>query len=213
MNPELKKILQPAYAPCQGFIRPCSAMRWEPETGHIPRGFWGAMGSLEEVRLVMVLAEPGYPHNSPAQTGIDSAFDATGGAYMFGTDIGHKNVQWIVAHCFPNKLYTDSMLNRVWITESVLCSIPHGDPTGKVSRAVENHCVRTFLLPQLDRFPNAIVAAMGGKAYSRLKRHGVANVVKCSAVYPPEGNKPRARASWLRLADRVRLADSGTEGI
>ena len=181
MNPDLEKILQPAYNPCRGFSHPCSAMRWEPETGHIPRGFWGALGSLEEVRLVMVLAEPGYPKDGRPQTGLESAFDATGRTYKLGTDIGHSNVRYIVGLCFPDRSFVEAM-RKVWITESVLCSIPKGDPTGKVPREVENHCAKTFLLPQLRLFHNPIVAAMGGKAYSRLKgpRRRQRGQVQCS---------------------------------
>jgi hypothetical protein len=43
-------------------------MRWAPEEGHVPRGFCGATGSPEDVRLVVVSAEPGDPHESEAHS-------------------------------------------------------------------------------------------------------------------------------------------------
>ena len=212
MNPELTRILERAYRPCAGFDGPCSAMTWAPARGHIPRGFWGALDSLEEVRLVMVLAEPGFPKDGRRQTGLESALAATEQCYRYKDDTGHRNVRYIVRLCFPELSFIEAM-RKVWITESVLCSIPKGSPTGKLLPEVEDHCVRTFLLPQLHLFPNAIVAAMGGKAYCRMTRCGFTDVVQYSAVYKPEGNKPRARASWKKLADRMQLSDSGPVGI
>ena len=58
MNQSLRVILKPAYDPCRGFSGTCVSMRWYPEFGHVPRGFYGALGDLSKVRLVMVLAEP-----------------------------------------------------------------------------------------------------------------------------------------------------------
>jgi len=60
--PQLAKILEPAY-PCPEFEARCkSIMRWEPKAGHVPRGYYGAIGNLDEVELILVVAEPGDPH-------------------------------------------------------------------------------------------------------------------------------------------------------
>ena len=37
---------------------------WFPSEGHVPRGFLGATRALEEVEVVMVLAEPGPPKDT-----------------------------------------------------------------------------------------------------------------------------------------------------
>lgn len=59
---ELVEILQPAYAPCPGFRRRCrGTARWKPELGHVPRGFVGALGAVDEVKVVILVAEPGNP--------------------------------------------------------------------------------------------------------------------------------------------------------
>ena len=64
MNSSLRKILSPGYEPCTGFSGPCTSMRWSPSSGHVPRGFFGALGDLSEVRLVMVLLKTGSDHDN-----------------------------------------------------------------------------------------------------------------------------------------------------
>ena len=39
----------------------CADAVYDPASSHIPRGFSGAEGSLDDVLLVMVFAEPGFP--------------------------------------------------------------------------------------------------------------------------------------------------------
>ena len=59
---ELIDVLEPAYAPCSGFSDKCRGVaRWCPAAGHFPRGFIGAFGDLDEVKVVIVVAEPGDP--------------------------------------------------------------------------------------------------------------------------------------------------------
>lgn len=38
-------------------------MCWKPTKGHVPRGFCGAMGKLTDVKIVVICAEPGDPHD------------------------------------------------------------------------------------------------------------------------------------------------------
>lgn len=62
---ELSALLLEAYEPCSNInVKSgiCPQAKWDPESGHIPRGFLGAMGALDDVELVMVFAEPGHPH-------------------------------------------------------------------------------------------------------------------------------------------------------
>lgn len=200
MNESLKEILKKAYDPCSGFSGACSSMRWSPLSGHVPRGFYGALGDVSEVRLVMVLAEPGDPGGDEVHTGIDSAFRYAEQCYLGNGGPGHRNTMAIISRCFPGLSAQDAM-RKVWITESVLCS---AEVTAtKVDRACEELCVRSYLLPQLRLFPNAIVAAMGSKAYRRLKRY-VPDIVECGAVFPPGCNFPSTQAKWERLVSIVR---------
>jgi hypothetical protein len=57
----LVAILTPALRPCAGFAGPCASARWAPEGGHVPRGFVGAFGTREDLKLIIVTAEPGDP--------------------------------------------------------------------------------------------------------------------------------------------------------
>jgi len=59
---ELRELLLPAYAPCTHFGGACKGVaKWDTGKGYAPRGFVGALGSLDEVELVLVAAEPGDP--------------------------------------------------------------------------------------------------------------------------------------------------------
>lgn len=183
-------------------------MRWSPESGHVPRGFYGAFGDLSEVRLVMVLAEPGNPGGNAIHNGIDSAFSEAEQCYLRAGGQGHTNVRTIIRRCFP-KLTLQETMRKVWITESVLCSAT--TPGAKVDRSCEQLCVSTYLEPQLRLFPNATVAAMGSKAYKRLKKY-VPDIVECGAVFPPGCNFPSTKAKWDKLVSIVRSTTGETKG-
>ena len=63
-NDALIEVLAPAYEPCRHMPvcgGRCRQSHWEPANGHMPRGFLGATGELDEIELVIVLAEPGDP--------------------------------------------------------------------------------------------------------------------------------------------------------
>ena len=64
-NEALVDVLLPAYT-CQHFGK-CPDATWFPSEGHVPRGFLGATRALEEVEVVMVLAEPG-PQRTRSRT-------------------------------------------------------------------------------------------------------------------------------------------------
>ena len=119
---------------------------------------------MNAAELVMVLAEPGQPNGYRPEHyhDMDTAFENTGQYYRTGTDPGHRNVRGIINRCFPGLSFQQAM-HKVWITESVLCSVK-SDTLGRITAPCERYAVETYLLPQLRLFPNAIVAAMGGKS-------------------------------------------------
>ena len=66
LNSSLIEILSPAYR-CPEFDGPCAGeMRWQPQAGHVPRGFAGAAGLIEDVELILLVAEPGDPRYGEA---------------------------------------------------------------------------------------------------------------------------------------------------
>ena len=113
MNKLLENILEPAYKPCTGFAGTCASMKWGPSEGHVPRGFYGALGDVSDVRLVMVLAEPGPPGNDEVHTGMISAFEYAERCYLEGGGQGHRNVRSIIGRCFPGLPLRQAMC-KVW---------------------------------------------------------------------------------------------------
>jgi len=177
-------------------------MRWAPELGHVPRGFCGATGAPEDVRLLLVCAEPGNPHeleNHSRITPLDSVTEYAFYCFRDGKDLFHRNVRKILDMCFPGRPF-ETQMEITWITDSVLCSATV--ECGCVPASAARECRARFLEPQLAVFPNAIVAALGAKARDRL--WGLPGVISAIAAAPPGCNLAGAEASWKAIADRVR---------
>jgi hypothetical protein len=199
-HPELIRILGPAYQPCPAFRTACISMRFSPENGHVPRGFCGATGSLDEVELVLVVAEPGDPQEGEAHTGLFSAYEYA--TRFFGTaeDLYGKNVRKILAMCWPNLSFAEQM-RKVWITESVLCSAK--SECASIPATVELECASRYLLDQLKLFPDALVVAFGRKAQRRLMKIGITNFLSAWSPAPPGCNQPKARDSWQQIPQEL----------
>ena len=165
---ELRELLLPAYAPCAHFGGACAgSARWQPEKGHVPRGFVGALGSVDEVELVLVAAEPGDPLPGESYEGSDpidflercaeEAYrDFEGMANPF-----HRNIRSILDECFPGLDFLHQM-RRTWITDAYLCSAPV--EAGNVPAASWKTCARSYLLPQLRLLEDRAIVALGRKA-------------------------------------------------
>ena len=202
LNPKLRRVLVDAYAPCAGFAGSCHDMRWDPNTGYVPRGFCGASGSLDDVGLVLVVAEPGDPHPNESHprdgaAAIDSAYAYAYSCFRDEKDLFHRNIRHILKLCWPDS-DCDEQLRRTWITESVLCSAKKEG--GSVPAEVSKACRTRYLEKQLRLFPNAVVAALGRKAANRLA--GLPVIVAGSAA-PPGCNRREVRDSWQPIANAV----------
>ena len=197
----LAQTLLPAHAPCQHFFDVCSEMRWKPEQGHVPRGVCGATGTLAEVELVLVSAEPGDPLPGETHTGstVDSAVAYSIACLRTPATTFHQNIRLIMDLCFPGQTF-EEQLRRIWRTNSVLCSARV--ECGGVSRIVERTCIMTYLSRQLALVPGALVAALGRKALRRLDRHGIAAF---PALHPSSRvSNTEKLASWNALATALR---------
>jgi len=84
------------------------------------------------------------------------------------------------------------------MTESVLCSAITED--APVRGPVEKVCRVRYLDQQLNLFPSAVVAALGGKAAKRLRGRAL---VHAFAAAPPGCNFRGARESWHAIATAV----------
>ena len=188
-------ILKPAYR-CPEFDGVCSTMRWDPQQGHVPRGFVGAAGDPSEVELVLVTAEPGDPHREEKHTGLESALGYATQVLRDGRDLYHRNLRSIIDCCWPGMSF-EHQQRKFWLTDSVLCSaISEG---GRVDRQIALTCGRRYLLAQLKLFEHALVVALGRKAQNRLGLLGVSNFLPIGSVAPPGCNYPAVRQTWCQI--------------
>ena len=195
INPTIKAILAPAYMPCAEFESACTQMRWNPGAGHVPRGFLGGSGTLEEIELVLVFAEPGDPHSAECHDGLESAYEYANFAVKSGKDEFHRNIRMILDSCWPELSFEEQM-RKVWLTDSVLCSA--SKECGNVPKATERSCGQRYLIPQLNLFPSALIVAVGGKAQRRLRTLGFNRFLAVYSVAPPgcRTHKKQAQESW-----------------
>ena len=196
---ELRDVLIPAYR-CSAFDGACNGMRDKPEQGHFPRGYTGATGSLSDVKLVLVVAEPGEPPENarpqpsaePADL-VDLLASKIGRTFKDGGGAFHRNVRYLLERCWPGMPFLEQM-KHTWITEGVLCSA--AATTGPVPKVVETECAQRYLKKQLALLTGAFVIALGKKAESRLKRVGVTANAVVFAAGLPGGYAKGAKPSW-----------------
>ena len=206
-NRSLLDILGAAYRPCANFGL-CREAQWNPQRGHIPRGFLGATGTPEEVEVIMVFAEPGHPYEGhgfdPAlgpdgilQGGVQQTYDC----FRNMTDQFHANVRWFMGQLYP-ALSFDDQLRHVWLTEGRLCSIDN-----EIGNARDRTCATHYLKRQIAALPNATVIAFGGKAQHYLKGLDI-DRIDAFALSPPGANQKAARPSWIAAIEAVRARRS-----
>lgn len=81
----------------------------------MPRGFCGATGELDKVKLVLVCAEPGdpHPHESHDKTSVvdifDSAYKYAYSCFENSKDVFHRNVRRILDLCFPASKFEEQI--------------------------------------------------------------------------------------------------------
>ncbi|MBI5805706.1 hypothetical protein HZA73_06625 [candidate division TA06 bacterium] len=201
LNPSILQILAPAYKPCTGFQNSCTEMRWQPENGHVPRGFAGAGGELDEIELILVFAEPGNPHEQEIHSDMNTAYEYATKCFKQGKDQFHQNVRTILDMCWRD-LDFDHQMRKTWLTDSVLCSAKI--ECGGISSSASRECIKNYLMPQLALLPNALVVALGNKAQNRLKTTGYFNFRSAVAAAPPGCNRRNAYASWEQIAIEIK---------
>lgn len=202
-HPRLSAHLLRSYAPCK-LLGICRHAQFDARAGYIPRGYLGATAELHDVAVVLVFAEPGFPHDSEKhdrygtspQDMMQSAVDHTYQCFKHGTDQFHRNVRFILDSIFPEEF--DSQLRRSWLTDARLCSIDK-----EIGGHREDTCAQEYLSHQLESLPNAITLAFGGKAVRTLKRLG-REFRGALALAPPGCNFTRARPSWQSAIEDAR---------
>jgi len=208
LNQTLAAVLGPAYR-CPAFDTSCTDRRWDPPEGHVPIGFAGALGSLSEVELVLVVAEPGDPHGEP-HTGLRSAYDHAMDCFRAGRDPFHQNVMRILELCWPGPgVSFDDRWRKTWLTESVLCAAEVQG--GRAPSRVVQECGARYLRPQLSLLSQALVVALGAAARERLVSLGIVGFAE--ADHPSTRRFPQSLESWKRIPQALRRHRQGLPPI
>jgi len=201
-NPALLSILSIAYQPCPNFDN-CREAVWRPKEGHAPRGFLGATGKLRSVEVIMVFAEPGHPHSVESYDSAlppkDMAMQTVEYVYQcfkHGKDLFHRNTRWFMDQLWPDISF-DRQLEKVWLTESRLCSI-----SDEIGHFRDQHCAAIYLAKQIELMPDASVIAFGGKSQKNITSV-VPTMISAFALSPPGANQKRARPSWEAAISEV----------
>ena len=201
----LTQILSPAYDPCCGFKGACKGTAtWAPGEGHVPRGFIGALGTIKEVEVVILLAEPGHPlpdeayreRNKLSRTCRYTFKALETGAYPF-----HRNLKYLLDRIFRPTRRLECQLRKAWITETYLCSIPR--TTEQVPPDAERECADRYLDRQLALLEGLPIIALGGKAQKRAQRY-TSNLIRAHSPARPGANQRGARPSWDEAAKQAR---------
>ena len=182
----------------------CREAKWDPQRGHVPRGFLGSTGEPEEVEVVMVFSEPGNPHDGESydaglrpQCLLRSAMQHTYNCFHSHTDLFHKNARWFMSELYP-ELTFDQQLRHVWLTEGRLCSIEK-----ESGSTTDRTCASHYLAQQIKVLPNATVVAFGWKAKRYLSGICVA-FIPAYALSPPGANHKPARPSWQAAIEKIK---------
>lgn len=203
-NDELLAVMREAYQ-CRHFGS-CKQAKFDPRSGHVPRGFLGATGELENVEAIFVLAEPGHPHPDEAYSDggtpdqlLSEAVGHTYRSYRDGADLFHRNMRWVMDQLWPGSF--DEKLRRVWITEGRLCSIDQ-----EIGAFNDKLCAPTYLSRQLALMPAAAIVLFGGKAQQRvagLRGLDGRVVVDARALAPPGANQKASKPSWQAAIEAI----------
>jgi hypothetical protein len=196
-----------ALAPCPNFGGDCAGIaRWDPDNGYAPRGFVGALGSLDEVELVLVTAEPGDPYPGterypagPPDVLLEAVCEFAFRNYETGKDLFHRNVRYILDCCFPGMTF-EEQLHRTWLVDAYLCSAPV--ESGNVPKRSARRCTNDYLDRQLALLDGRVIAGLGAKVRDRLGWTGRPFVGVASAA-PPKCNYKGSRESWSAISDAV----------
>ena len=173
----LVDILQESYHPCPGFQGQCRGVAtWEPGAGQIPRAFVGALGTVEEVRVVIVTAQPAPP--LPEEPALYSELTqdemlATTCRHTFEClrncrETYHRGIRYLLDQLFRPNRNLEDQLKQTWITQTYLCSAPGGDGS-RIRMPEARECGERYLIRQLRLFEDLPVIALGRDTQRRLR--------------------------------------------
>ena len=186
----------------------CADAVYDPASGHIPRGFSGAEGSLDDVLLVVVFAKPGFPLLGESYSGdVEENLRCLLSAQFLksGKNQFHRNITEFLSQVFAKfSKNIEEQLTRVWLTERRNCSLT--EEIGNIRKVERLRCASKHFVEQIKLFPNAIVLLAGNKAKQASALVGnvaKCGVVECGAFAPTGCNKIEACESHQRAVRLV----------
>lgn len=218
-NEKLVEILRPAYR-CCSFDDACrGTATWKPNFGYVPRGFVGASGSLDEVKVIILSDRPGSPFSQEqysAPNELEQTIDFTFQCLSNRTPPFHENLGYLLDRIFPNEGLEDQ-LKKTWVTNSYLCSFP--EYVDDAPSKAWHECADRYLSSQLAILPGRPVIALGTTVGKRARRAGVDKNLLYEAHALRQRSPSRERnarrtweeaARWARdvLASRLEDRDS-----
>ncbi len=182
-------ILEPSYGPCPNFVGACSgACIWDPSRDIPPCAFGGATGSPDEVRLLIVTAEPGDPPDDAGYEGAPEKMVRNslrifheamekGGIERTGRPTPfHRNMRRILDAFWPDEPL-EAQLRKTWATNAVLC--PAKTSGGEHPKIVERTCAATYLIKTTRLVPVGFRPRTWGQGSQSQARSSGAEV-RCS---------------------------------
>ncbi|MDC0190236.1 uracil-DNA glycosylase family protein [Rhodospirillales bacterium] len=221
-------VLNAALGPCPSLLNGACRdfVTWDPHRGQVPRGWWGGLGSTEEIELVIVLGEPSlntqpgesygeFPTVAEVSGFINGLYQNVFPTKPLGTELPsergsvHYNVMLLLQMCFGEDHSLDELAKRTWVTQAVLCSVKKGT-LRRHHTSVRQTCWRKYLRMQLDLVPDAFIIPMGNKARDAVsfvapsRRTPSINVM--AAARPSASSRRKdSLQSWEHAAREFRL--------
>jgi len=191
---------------------------WQKYAGLVPRGVSGGTAGADEVEVVFVLAEPSEARgeepvrirNVPDADLLDAVYRQSTTNIRDGAEDHHRWLRDGIMRRFLGDLPVEEIMKRAVVTCSVYCSNPKPfSNTAAVPRGVECRCAKNNLLKVLEKYPRAIIVALGNKADRRLHRFlgHLPNVhARIKAMHPTAAQRPvnNAQRSWEIAAAEFR---------
>ena len=200
----LVEILQESYQPCPGFQGQCREVAtWDPTTGQIPRAFVGALGTIEEVRVVIVTAQPSLPlpeepilyselsQDEMLEATCRHTFECLRDCWERRDPIMtfQRRIRYLLDQIFQPNRSLEDQLKQAWITQTFLCTAPGGDGS-RIRMPEARECGERYLIRQLDLFGDLPVIVLGRDAQRRLS----AIYHRPNVIEAPSPNRRGSRA-------------------
>lgn len=182
-------------------------MTWNFTSGYAPRTFTGNWRTPEEVRMVLIMAEPSTPYSGESysedpETWFQQAvLDQPTISVINSTKPHSSRSGWFLHQCGFDPANAQETWQKVVQFNSLWLTID--TPLGKAPEAVTDYFGRVYLSPILRFFPNATIVAAGGKAISRVHSTKI-EFVEMGALSPPGCFHTKVISRQMAVAQQVK---------